>query len=433
MLRKILLFFMNPIPHKNRSFNLLLFGQTMSQLGTSYYVIFLVLFLNEIIYSSSLVGFFLVLSMLPGIFLGPFCGVIVDRNSRKSLIVFSDIITGILVISFGFFIMYSMEDKVLLLALLAFIVLLKGFLWVIFQTAIYSVIPELVESRGVNSATGLLQGSMQMADLAGQILAGFLYPFFGLPFLMIINGLIFLISGVTESYVVIPHRQARDRMNYLGIGGVFRKDLREVKVYLAEKPGFLNLFLLFAMLEVLVSPLFILLPVYATDVLALDNGWYGYFMGTLTAGMFLGNALSIFLRFSSGSTGNVVTLFLFLYGFSFFVLGFVSSVALIVLDLLVIGTCVGFITVVLISSIQRNTLDYIRGRIVSCLNTVAMALGGISIGVSGIMVDFLSNNISVIFYIFGFLAVAISFVFFNSKGFWLLNKSDSSLPATFRR
>ena len=407
----------------NSNFDLLLIGQSISQLGTSLYLMVLVLFLNEITDSATTIGLFLVLTMLPGVFLGPFCGALADRHSRKSFIVLSDFMAVILVISTGVIMTYSPESRIILFALIAFIITLKGFLWVVFQTAIYSAIPELVSTRKIVLANGLLQSSMQIADLIGQVLSGFLLSVLGLPLLMILDGFLFIISGISELYVSIPYKNIIDKSNS---DSSFKRDLLEVKAYLADNLGLLNLFLLFAMLELFVAPLFVIIPFYVSDVLVLDKSWYGYFMGTLTGGILLGNAMSILLRFSRSSTGNIVVYFIFSLSFGF--LGFLSSVVLVVLDFLMMGFCVGFITVMVVSSIQRNTSNYIRGRVIGCLYTVASALGVFSVGISGVIADLMANNVRVIFYVFGALALISPFSFLNSRGFKLLNKSDSLRP-----
>ena len=200
--------------------------------------------------------------------------------------------------------------------------------------------------------------------------------------------------------------------------------IMEVKRYLGGNLGLLNLFLLFAMLEVFVGPLFVIIPFYVSDVLFLDKSWYGYFMGSLTGGILLGNSASILLKFSRKSTGKIVVLLLFIFGLSFVFLGPLSSVVLVIIDLLVMGFCVGFITVMVVSSIQRNTENYIRGRVIGCLYTVAMTLGAFSVGMSGVIADLVANNVRMIFYAFGALILIVPLVFLNSRGFSLLNKSD---------
>lgn len=407
----------------NSNFDLLLIGQSISQLGTSLYLMVLVLFLNEITDSATVIGFFMVLTMLPGVFLGPFCGALADRYPKKNLIVFSDFMAGILVISTGLFMLYSSDDNVFLFIFIALIITLKGFFWVVFQTAIYSAIPELVSKDNVVSANGLLQSSIQVADLLGQVLAGLLLSIFGLPVLMVLDGIIFVVSGISELYVVIPCKSGRANENS-NMADSFKTDLLEIKRYLGGNLGLLNLFLLFAILEVFVGPLFVIIPFYVSDVLVLHKSWYGYFMGALTGGILLGNYASILLKLPRKSTGKIVVFFLFIFGLSFGLLGPLSSVVLVVVDLLIMGFCVGFITVMVISSIQRNTEKYIRGRVIGCLYTVAMTLGAFSVGMSGVIADLVANNVRMIFYAFGALILIVPLVFLNSRGFSLLNKSD---------
>jgi MFS transporter, DHA3 family, macrolide efflux protein len=82
----------------NRNFTLLWLGKIISQLGDKFYAIALAWWILQKTNSPSIMGLFLLTSVLPGILLGFFAGALTDRWKRKTMLVVTDIIRGCLVL-----------------------------------------------------------------------------------------------------------------------------------------------------------------------------------------------------------------------------------------------------------------------------------------------------------------------------------------------
>ena len=77
---------------------LLLQGQFVSVMGDMIYEIALGFWVLAFTGSTVLMGVLMATSLVPGIILSPFAGVIVDRTSRKKLMILMDLLRGITII-----------------------------------------------------------------------------------------------------------------------------------------------------------------------------------------------------------------------------------------------------------------------------------------------------------------------------------------------
>src|SRR5579862_6271490 len=74
----------------NRNFRLLWAAQIVSELGDWFYSVAIFSFLLELTGSAQLVAFALMAQVLPQCLLSPAAGVLNDRISRKSIMIFAD-------------------------------------------------------------------------------------------------------------------------------------------------------------------------------------------------------------------------------------------------------------------------------------------------------------------------------------------------------
>lgn len=72
-------------------------GQLVSHLGNQAFTIGSVFWLKEYKNSGFLVGAMLTLSIIPGILLGPEGGAVADYFSRKKILIYTDLISSLLV------------------------------------------------------------------------------------------------------------------------------------------------------------------------------------------------------------------------------------------------------------------------------------------------------------------------------------------------
>jgi MFS family permease len=85
--------------HWKPQFSLLLFGLLLSKLGTSIYMLSLPWLAYDLTGSSLILGSVFAVEMLPYILLMPFGGVLIDKMSRKKIMIVSDVLRCIVLLS----------------------------------------------------------------------------------------------------------------------------------------------------------------------------------------------------------------------------------------------------------------------------------------------------------------------------------------------
>ncbi|MDF4766675.1 MFS transporter, partial [Vibrio parahaemolyticus] len=115
----------------SRHFKFLWIGQLLSTLGSSITMVILPVVVYSLTGSTVVMGMTMAMYMLPNILALPFAGLVVDRVDRVKLMLFTDIIRCILMLSLGSLILMDLLTITLLYVLVALYGLMEG----IFQPA----------------------------------------------------------------------------------------------------------------------------------------------------------------------------------------------------------------------------------------------------------------------------------------------------------
>jgi len=91
-----------PVRLFNRNFFLFRQGQFVSQIGSQAYAIAMMLWVKHETGSASLKDLLMMVSMIPFVILGPFAVTFADHFSRRKIIIFSEILSGIPVLILAF-------------------------------------------------------------------------------------------------------------------------------------------------------------------------------------------------------------------------------------------------------------------------------------------------------------------------------------------
>ena len=183
----------------NKNYILLLQGSLVSALGSVLYSICIGYWVYEQTQSTALMGTISSISMFMAI-LGPICGSIVDRSDRKLLIVLLDLIRGVMMIGLGI-IAYMTQLSVVAVILVAII---SAFCNVLFNPCSTSVFADIVHKDELVRGQSIYSGGYSLISLVGQSLSGMLIVVFGVPLLILLNGICYVISAITECFITIP-------------------------------------------------------------------------------------------------------------------------------------------------------------------------------------------------------------------------------------
>ncbi|MFW5814248.1 MAG: MFS transporter [Spirochaetota bacterium] len=267
---------------------LLVSGNAVSAFGNAIYLIAITLLLKRLTESALMLGLLQFLALSPGFLLSPFTGVVVDRVSRKRVVMLTDVYRGIVMLAAGAALAVPQLASTWLVLPVAF---LAGVGHALFVPAMHALIPAIVPTERVQTATGLRALSSQIANLGGNAVGGALYALVGAPLLFALNGLTFLASAFQERFITEEHGPgaagsggANDHQRDAAQPRSISSDARE-GFRLVGRDRALRLLIVSQAGLFLVSPLFMVaLPFILLDELGMAESALGYYFALALAG-----------------------------------------------------------------------------------------------------------------------------------------------------
>lgn len=260
----------------NKDFILLLQGNAVSAIGDLLYSVAIGYWVYEKTGSSALMGLMSSISMFVTMFLMPFTGNIVDKISRRWIIVGMDALRGVIMLVLGVLLyMNALTIPGILLA-----AVLASLCSVFFGPAVSTLMIDLIPHDDMTRGQSIHSGVTSLINLVGKAFSGVLVAFLGVPLIVVINGVCYLISAVTEMFIHVPRTvQQGEKVTVKGVLTDFGK---AVKAIFADPC--LKLFVPFLLLLNLLSagPLNLMLPFCMDKGFTMDM--YGYLMSAETAG-----------------------------------------------------------------------------------------------------------------------------------------------------
>ncbi len=362
-------------------------------------------------------GLLMMTSNLPAVILGPIGGTFADRYSRRKIIIFCDLISGIAVLCLATLMFTKPDAQETILIALFIVSVCVAIVGSFFRPAITAAIPDLVPKQKVSAANSLNQASVQISTFIGQGAGGILFRILGAPVLFLIDGLTYLFSAFSEFFIVIPQTIPEKSLNQSHALKSFKTDTIAGFRYVWQRKGMRTLFAVATLLNFFAMPFFVLFPFYIEDFLKVTTDWYGFLLAAFGIGSLLGYMLAGTIRVAgrTRSTLLISSLIVMSLGFAGLGMVFVPTIALILV--FVIGMLNGFFNINVITLLQITTPSEIRGRVFGLLSTFAMGLAPIALGLSGIVADLTGQNVPLIFIACGVILAIISTIAATAKEF----------------
>ncbi len=182
---------------RNRNFSFLWTGQLVSTIGNSLTDLAAAIYVYRITGSALSVGLMLMATALPGLVVGLFAGVIVDRYDRKRIMIAADISRGILVLLIPFLVPYS-------IIWLYVLITLSSTLAQFFDPAHESVLPEIASDEELNAANSMIAISSFGSTAIGFAASGLIASLYSIEWAFYVDSLTFFISALCILMVKIP-------------------------------------------------------------------------------------------------------------------------------------------------------------------------------------------------------------------------------------
>ena len=259
----------------DKDFILLLQGSAVSTIGDLMYSVAIGYWVYQETGSSGLMGTMTAISMSVTMVLSPFTGSIVDKCNRKWVLVGMDLLQSAVMITVGIFAHIGKLNVpgVLIAAFLA------SLGTVFYSPAASTLMLDIIPRDDMVRGQSIFQGSSSFINLVGSAFSGVMVAAFGVPLIIIINGLSNAYSAISELFIDVP--KTVDQGKSVSVKGIARDYLSAVKFIFTD----MNLKLFVPSLLIInllgSGPIALTLPFTMEKGFTVDM--YGYLMSVWTA------------------------------------------------------------------------------------------------------------------------------------------------------
>ena len=275
----------------NKDYILMLQGNAVSAIGDLIYSVAIGYWVFEQTGSNALMGIMSSISMFMVMFIMPFSGTIIDKCNRKAIIVGMDLARGVIMLAVGAM-AFAGQLSVGVVLLAAF---LASGCSVFFSPAVSTLMLDIIPHDDMVRGQSVQNGIQTFISLVGKAFSGAVVAFLGVPLVIVINGVSYLISAVTEMFVTVPRTKQQGEVvtvkGLLSDFGIAIKEIIQNRFLRLFIPSALVLNLLCAGASTLMLP-FVLGKGFTVDE-------YGYLMAIETAASLVCVVLLGVIKFSS--------------------------------------------------------------------------------------------------------------------------------------
>jgi MFS family permease len=345
------------------SFGLLALATLASGVGTWLAFVALTVDVYDRTRSATWVSALLIADFLPAIVIGIAAGSLVDRTSRRGLMIASDLVRVVVFATLPF-----ANDAALIVALAA----VAGFATGFFRPAVYAGLPNLVRDEDLTGANSILQTTENIALAAGPIAGGVLVSATGPGPAYFINAATFLVSAAL--IVRIPGHLLQQ---VTAAGRGYLRDLADGLGLIVRSRALLTVLAAWNVVMLATALENVAEVVLAKDAFSAGDFGYGLLVGTTGFGLAVGS-LSAGQFLENRSLATVYGAAIGLVGLGLVAAAASPNVWVAALCVVVVGAGNGAAVVCNALLVQRGAPDALRGRAFTVLmssNYVVLGLG----------------------------------------------------------
>ncbi len=388
----------------NRAFFLLWVSQLVSQSGDFVFEVALLWLVLEVTGSVFAVGVVVAVIALPGVVLGPFLGVYVDRWNRRTILIATNVAEGVAVAFLSGLVVAHAINLPLILA----IVFALGTGAQLVRTASGAMLPQVVRTEDLPPANSLLTFSNSVNQIVGLSIGGVVVALFGVALPIEYDAFSFFAAALIVAAISLTFGRPRDS------GGQgkpsFFLEFREGLRFIRENGFMVELIILGVIVNFFGSATIALFAPYAKLTLGGNAATYGFLGAAVAIGAIIGAAIvgKVNTRTCAGRfllTGGIGI------GLMFVALGFTTSIPLAFGEALALGIVLSITNVPLFVVIQAKVPGRLLGRVMAAFLGLITAGGPLGAFFAGAFAGAVS--IGTVFVVSGVVVVGSMLVGFG--------------------
>ena len=386
----------------NKNFTLLMMGQFVS--GTAAYVFGIVmsLWIKQLSESGTSVGLFLMFWNLPSLLFTPLGGLIADKFSRKNNIVIADFVNGSIMVILGVLLILFSTNEALNLKLCFAVAMISSVVSLIFKASISPLMADIAGSQNLKRAFSISSNISVTSNVLGKSLGGLLISIISVPWIVIINGISMLLSGLSELFIrPLPDCKPEASGSKMLMQAEARQMICEGWSFIRSLPGLFHFATGACVNNFFFMGALTLMPFYIEDYLHVPSQWYGYSATLAAVGSFAGGYIPRKLNRTSFYLQKLVALGLLAPGVVFVLLSFTANLYIALALIFVAHMAFTFVGVSTYTQVAAATPSRLRGRVGAFMNTYVVLLSPLGMLLSGISLDAWGGDVAFIYRICG--------------------------------
>lgn len=388
------------------SFNFYAASVGINVLGRSLFEIAAIIYVYQKSGQNSMsIALYMIAMAVPTIVLPPIGGALGSRYSRKRIIIFTNIITGL--ISLCMFFSPESSYIYVLAMLISSITVLTG-------PSRGSFIPDLVQKENLLKANSLIQSTSSLANIMGVLLAGGLVLISNPVYGFILHSSCFIMSSFLMVFTKpkISEHELKNSKKIKELAPLLKQMIKSIGELYKLKPAF-KISLLLGVVLGISGVINVLYLVFLTKVLNTTESLYSALMLTESAGLFLGSFIVDFFQKRIGIWKLLFTAVI-IDGFCIASHLLINNTIIFFFIGLITGMVGAIIFIVSSTLLQKAIEEHRRARIMGAHQTVIglFSIPGLLTG--GIIQNF--GNTRQIFFISGLLIMCVGLTYFINEG-----------------
>ena len=357
-------------------------GQAFSLFGSRLVQFTLVWWLTQESGSASVLALASIMALLPQVIVGPFAGSLVDRWSRRILLIVSDGMIALAIVFLALLYSWGIVEIWHVYVLMLFRALLGAFQWPAFQASTSLMVPKEQLSR----VAGFNQSLQGLVSILAPPLGALLFDVLPIQYILAIDVATAFLAIGPLFFVSIP--QPPRAPDAEGGWRSVLDDMKEGMRFVWDWKGLRFIMGMSMIINLVITPGFVLLPIVVTDhfgggVIELaylqSAGGIGMIAGGILLGVWGGFKSRVVTAFSALAVGG---LFIVLFGFvpgSMLLLAVAAFFLFSALNSMANGT--------FFAAMQAAIPPEMQGRVFTLLMSFSAAMAPLGLAVAGPVAD----------------------------------------------
>ncbi|QQE75596.1 MFS transporter [Brevibacillus composti] len=387
------------------------FGLFLSSLGNSLGWMALAWFVMKKTGSPVAMGGVVLSYMLSAVAAGLVVGVLLDRFNRQRLIIWDNILRGLIFIA----LVAVLQLESVPLWIMYVLIVLAGILSPLSSAGTQALLPRLVPDKELLvKANGLMESQWQITGLFGPVLAGLLIGVIGEGMVLLLDVCAMFVCAYCFGRIPSAMLNHSAGTSAPPAGEFLRSlgaDLLTGYRFLLRQPQLLWLIFFTFFFNMAYGPLEIALPLYANAYLGGEAVAMGFLWSALAAGALLGSLLFSVVNWKVRA-GVTLAAIIALWGVTTLPLAFFTRLDIAVISMALAGFSFTPYNILYRSHLQKNIPPHLLGRVLTSVRMITgtgMPAGagaaGLLISVLGLQGMFLASSVACI--VIGLLALPL--------------------------